>query len=201
MYCAGVESRIVFFYKQCGVSKPTNDVIKLYIWAKMSCKKSGMRIKELQIRVYEFDTVMELPKSDQDLVLAARGALKNAYAPYSNFNVGAAVLLENGKLILGSNQENADFTDGICAERVAVFYANSTYPGVAIKAIAVSAKNAKGLTEEPAQPCGSCRQVLVETEARSQTKMRIILDGRKHIQVLEGADNLLPLAFKPKALE
>lgn len=160
-----------------------------------------MRIKELQIRVYEYDTIVELPTSDQELVLAAREVLKNAYAPYSKFNVGAALLLENGKIILGSNQENADFTDGLCAERVAIFYANSTFPDKAVKAIAVSAKNSKGLIEEPAQPCGSCRQVLVETETRYKHKMRIILDGRKHIQVLEGADNLLPLAFKPEALE
>lgn len=160
-----------------------------------------MRIKELQIRVYEYDAVVELPASDQELILAAREALKNAYAPYSKFNVGAALLLENGKVILGSNQENADFTDGLCAERVAIFYANSTYPGVAVKAIAVSAKNDKGFVEEPAQPCGSCRQVLVETESRCQQKMRIIMDGRKRIQVLEGADNLLPFAFKPDALK
>lgn len=160
-----------------------------------------MRIKELQIRVYEYDAVVELPSSDQELVLAAREALKNAYAPYSKFNVGAALLLENGKVILGSNQENADFTDGLCAERVAMFYANSTYPGVAVKAIAVSAKNSKCFIEEPAQPCGSCRQVLVETEARYKQKMRIIMDGSKYIQVVEGADNLLPFAFKPNALE
>jgi cytidine deaminase len=160
-----------------------------------------MRIKELQILVYEYDVVVELPDSDQKLLLAARKASKNAYAPYSNFNVGAALLLENGEIITGSNQENADFTDGLCAERVAMFYANSTYPDVAVKAIAVTANNAKGLVEGPAQPCGSCRQVLIETESRYKKPMRIILDGRKRIHVLEGADNLLPFAFKPDALD
>ncbi|MDX8340708.1 cytidine deaminase [Draconibacterium sp. IB214405] len=160
-----------------------------------------MRRKELRIMVCEYDAVVELPDADQKLVLAAREASKNAYAPYSKFHVGAALLLENGEVITGSNQENADFTDGLCAERVALFYANSTYPDVAVKAIAVTAKNAHGLLEFPAQPCGSCRQVLVETEVRYNKHIRVILDGRKHIQVLEGADNLLPFAFKPKDLE
>jgi cytidine deaminase len=164
-------------------------------------KRFGMRIKELQILVYEYDTVVELSESDQKLLLAAREAAKNAYAPYSNFQVGAALLLENGEVISGSNQENVDFTDGLCAERVAMFYANSTYPNVAVKAIAVSARNADGLLEEPTQPCGSCRQVLVETESRYKKPMRIIMDGRKRIHVLEGADSLLPLAFKPSALK
>lgn len=160
-----------------------------------------MRRKELRIMVCEYDAVVELPESDQKLLLAAREATKNAYAPYSKFCVGAALLLENGEVITGSNQENADFTDGLCAERVALFYANSTYPDQAVKAIAVTAKNAHGIVENPAQPCGSCRQVLVETESRYNNSIRLILDGRKHIQVLEGADNLLPFAFKPKDLE
>lgn len=160
-----------------------------------------MRIKELQILVYEYDTVVGLPEADQELLLAARKASENAYAPYSKFRVGAALRLENGEVITGSNQENADFTDGLCAERVAIFYANSKYPDIAVKALAVTANSAKGLIEGPAQPCGSCRQVLVETESRYKKSMRIILDGRKRIHVIEGADNLLPFAFKPDALD
>lgn len=160
-----------------------------------------MRIKELQILVYEYDAVVELPEADQKLLLAAREASKNAYAPYSKFKVGAALLLENGIVITGSNQENADFTDGLCGERVAMFYANSKYPESGVKAIAVTARNASGVFVEHAQPCGSCRQVLIETESRYKKSMRIIMDGRKRIQVLEGADNLLPFAFKPAALE
>ena len=151
--------------------------------------------------VYEYDAVVELPQPDQDLLLAARDAARNAYAPYSKFEVGAALLLENGEIITGSNQENADFTDGICGERVAIFYAHSKFPDVPVKSMAVTAKNSKGLIVEHAQPCGSCRQVLIETEARYKKAMRIIMDGRKKIQVLEGADNLLPFAFKPGALE
>lgn len=159
-----------------------------------------MRIKELQILVYEYDAVVELPEADQSLLLEARKASDKAYAPYSNFNVGAAVLLENGKIVSGSNQENADFTDGLCAERVALFFANSKYPDVPVSSIAVTAKGSKGLVEGPALPCGSCRQVLVESEFRYKKPIRIILDGRKRIQVLEGADNLLPFAFKPSDL-
>lgn len=160
-----------------------------------------MRRRELRISVCEYDAVVELPEADQELLLAARKARKNAYAPYSNFYVGAAVKLENGEIITGSNQENVDFTDGLCAERVAMFYANSTFPDSPIKAIAVTAANEDGLVEEPVQPCGSCRQVMVETEARYKKPMRIILDGRKHIMVLEGAGNLLPFAFNPDMLE
>ncbi len=160
-----------------------------------------MRIKELQILVYEFETVVELPASDQKLLLVAREAAKRAYAPYSEFKVGAAVLLGNGEIISGSNQENADLTDGLCAERLALFYANSAYPDLPVMAIAITAKNKNGLVEEPSHPCGSCRQVMVETEARYKTPIRIIMDGRKRIQVLEGADNLLPFAFKPNALD
>jgi cytidine deaminase len=160
-----------------------------------------MKRRELRISVCEYDAVVELPEADQKLLLRAREASKKAYAPYSKFHVGAAVELENGETITGSNQENVDFTDGLCAERVALFYANSTFPESSIKSIAISARNEKGLVDETVQPCGSCRQVMVETEARYKKRMRIILDGKKKIMVLEGASNLLPFAFNPSALD
>jgi cytidine deaminase len=159
-----------------------------------------MRKKELQIFVYEYDTVLELPENDRKLIFAAREASENAYAPYSNFYVGAALMLENGVLIKGNNQENADFTDGICAERVALFYANANYPKAKVEAMAITAKNSKGLIKNPAQPCGSCRQAMVETEARFNHPIRLILDGAKKIMVVENAESLLPFAFKPDAL-
>lgn len=159
-----------------------------------------MRNKEIRINFQEYDTLEELPQSDRELVEKARKAAKNAYAPYSKFNVGAALLLENGEVIEGNNQENADFTDGLCAERVALFYAHSRYPGVPVITLAVSAQNHHGPVKEPAQPCGSCRQVMVETEVRFQKPIRIILDGKDEIHVLDGAESLLPMAFKPKAL-
>lgn len=164
-------------------------------------KTSIMRKKELHIFVYEYDSVLELPEKDKTLVLAAREASEKAYAPYSKFHVGAALFLENGELIKGNNQENADFTDGLCAERVALFYANASYPDKKVVAIAVSAKNANGLVKEPAKPCGSCRQAIVEAEARFNHPIRLILDGAKKIMIVENAESLLPFAFKPAALD
>ena len=159
-----------------------------------------MRKKQVQFFVYEYDTLIELPESDQELVVAAREASENAYAPYSKFHVGAALRLENGLIIRGNNQENADFTDGLCAERVALFYANANYPSLKVEAMAVTAKNKDGLVEEPAQPCGSCRQAIVEAEARFSNPIRLIMDGKKNIMVVENAESLLPFAFKPDAL-
>ena len=159
-----------------------------------------MHKRTYQIFADEYETLSELREVDRQLILKAREASENAYAPYSNFLVGAAVLLANGEIIKGNNQENADFTDGLCAERVALFYAHATYPNIAVEALAVTAKNINGLIAGPAQPCGSCRQVLVETEARFKKPIRLILDGAEKIMVLNGADNLLPFAFKPGSL-
>jgi cytidine deaminase len=159
-----------------------------------------MQKRVYQIVTEEYDSVAGLPETDQQLITAAREASGKAYAPYSNFNVGAAVLLANGEIIRGNNQENADFTDGLCAERVALFFAHATYPDVAVKALAVTAKNRGKLLAGPTQPCGSCRQVLIETESRFKQSIRLILDGAEKIMVLEGADSLLPFAFKPDSL-
>lgn len=160
-----------------------------------------MRTKELRIFVYEYPSVYDLPESDQNLVFAAREASERAFAPYSKFHVGAALLLENGEIFSGNNQENAASPTGLCAERVALFYANATFPETAVKAIAVTASNSRGLVDGPVKPCGSCRQALVETESRFKQSIRIILDGKKKIQVFEGVDNLLPFAFKPESLD
>jgi cytidine deaminase len=154
----------------------------------------------LRIVADEYDKLSELSVVDQKLITAARESAENAYAPYSKFCVGAAVLLANGMIIKGNNQENADFTDGLCAERVALFYAHANFPDVAVEALAVTAKTVHGLIPGPAQPCGSCRQVLIETESRYKQPIRLILDGAKKIMVLDGSDNLLPFAFKPDQL-
>lgn len=159
-----------------------------------------MQKRVIQIVASEYEKLSDLPKDDQNLILSARKSSENAYAPYSNFFVGAAVLLANGEIINGNNQENADFTDGLCAERLALFYAHSRYPGVAVTALAVTAKNANGLIPGPTQPCGSCRQVIIETESRFNNRIKLILDGADKILVFDGADNLLPFAFKPDAL-
>ena len=160
-----------------------------------------MRTKELRILVYEYSNVLDLPLSDQQLVFEAREASKKAYAPYSGFSVGAAILLSNEKIIIGNNQENAAFPNGLCAERVALFYANANYPKVPVKAVAITASNKNGLIDGPVSPCGSCRQALMETEVRYKLPIRLILDGKQKIQVFEGTGNLLPFAFKPESLD
>jgi cytidine deaminase len=160
----------------------------------------GMETKELRIFVYEYKSVDELPGEDQKLVKAAREAAKNAYAPYSRFYVGAALLLENNEIFSGNNQENAAYPAGLCAERVALFYANATYPDVAVKTLAVTATNLESIVDGPVKPCGSCRQALAEAEYRFGKPIRIILDGKKKIHVLDGIKDLLPFAFKPESL-
>jgi cytidine deaminase len=160
-----------------------------------------MRTKELRIIVYEYDTLWDLPETDQQLVLAAREAAQNAFAPYSGFFVGAALRLADGTIIRGNNQENAAFPSGLCAERVALFYAHANYPGSAVKALAVTASNKNGIIEGPVSPCGACRQVMIESEVRFNQPIRIILDGRKKIQVFEDIGSLLPFAFKPESLD
>jgi cytidine deaminase len=160
-----------------------------------------MQTKEFKILVSEYETFSELPKSDRELIMLARNAAENAYAPYSGFRVGAALLLANGKMLTGNNQENATFTVGLCAERVALFYANAGFPDVAVKALAVTAKNKNGYVMNPVSPCGACRQALLETESRFKNSIRIILEGKNKIQVFEGVENLLPFAFKPETLD
>jgi cytidine deaminase len=132
--------------------------------------------------------------------LEARRITGQAYAPYSGFHVGAAVLLGNGLIVSGNNQENSAYPSGLCAERVALFYANANYPDSEVKTIAISAAKNGVLVNEPVKPCGSCRQALAETEVRFGTPIRIILDGQDSILVLNGVESLLPLSFSKKAL-
>ncbi len=159
-----------------------------------------MQNRTYQLSAVEFENINELTATDRELILKARKSADTAYAPYSGFYVGAAVLLANGKVIKGNNQENADFTDGLCAERVALFYAQANYPNVPVVAIAVSAKKKQGDIVKLSQPCGSCRQVLVETEVRFKQPISIILDGKDKIMIFEKAESLLPFAFKPDSL-
>lgn len=159
-----------------------------------------MKTSEIKIVVHEFETISELPEIDQQLILEARKATALAYAPYSGFHVGAAVLLGNGKIVVGNNQENSAYPSGLCAERVALFYANANYPDSEIKTIAVSAAKNGIVVNEPVKPCGSCRQSLAETELRFKHPIRIILDGKDSIMVLYGVESLLPLSFSKKDL-
>lgn len=159
-----------------------------------------MKTSEIRIIVQEFENIDELPEPDLKLVLEARRITTQAYAPYSGFCVGAAILLDNGKIITGNNQENSAYPSGLCAERVTMFYANANYPDSAVKTIAISAQKDGVLVEEPVKPCGGCRQALAEAEVRFQKPIRIILDGNGKILVLSGVESLLPLSFSKKSL-
>jgi cytidine deaminase len=159
-----------------------------------------MKTTEIKITVYEFANIDELPDNDQNLLLEARQITAFAYAPYSGFHVGAAVLLGNGKVVTGNNQENSAYPSGLCAERVALFYANANYPDSEVKTIAISAAKNGILVNDPVKPCGGCRQALAEAEVRFETPIRIILDGQDSIMVLNGVESLLPLSFSKKDL-
>ncbi len=141
----------------------------------------------------------ELPAEDRKLLKEAENAAGNAYAPYSQFKVGAAVLLDNGKVISGNNQENAAYPSGLCAERVAVFYAGAQNQGSVIRSIAISCRSN---STDPVTPCGACRQVLAEYEQKQGKKIRVIMGvpGRK-IYVAGGVESLLPFMFGQKDLK
>jgi cytidine deaminase len=160
-----------------------------------------MKIKTIKLKVFEYSNLDELPEQDWELIFCAREAGLNAYAPYSGYRVGAAVLLENGEIVSANNQENAAYPSGLCAERIALFYSSANFPSVAVKAMAVSNINNEGISVEIAKPCGSCRQVIAEYEDLSGKPIRLILDGGNIIYVVEGIDNLLPLRFKKKDLK
>lgn len=157
--------------------------------------------KELKIVYTQFQGVEELSASLADLVEAARRIAEQAYSPYSGFSVGAAVLLADGTVITGNNQENAAYPSGLCAERTALFYANAQYPGTPVTAMAISATHEGERVGEPIKPCGSCRQVILETEIRFHQPITLVLDGRKRIFLFEGIDDLLPFSFKPSVLK
>ena len=145
-----------------------------------------------KIQVYSYT---DLTEADKKLIDLAKEATKSSYTPYSHFNVGAAVRLENGVLIKGCNQENAAFPAGICAERSACFNAGANYPDVAIEAIAIIAVQNGEVVEDPCSPCGVCRQALLEFETRSGKPMQVLLAGRDKVFVLESMKSLLPLSF------
>jgi len=156
--------------------------------------------REIITTVKEYESAAELPAEYQRIIIDSKNASMRAYSPYSGFNVGASVLLENGEIISGNNQENAAYPSGLCAERVAIFYANSKFPEIPVKAIAICAFNKNGFLKTPITPCGSCRQVILETEMRFNTPIAIILIGQKTIQIIENISQLLPLSFKKSDL-
>lgn len=137
----------------------------------------------------------ELPLEEQKLIEQAIEATKNSYSPYSHFSVGAALLLNNGEVVMGANQENAAFPSGLCAERSAIFAAQSTRPDQPIQTLAIAARNGGGLTSQPIVPCGACRQVILEIEDRYKQPVRILLYGTETVYVVRSVKDLLPLQF------
>ncbi len=154
-----------------------------------------MSVKEIKISINEYNSVNELNAEEKLLIVSAQNAADRAYSPYSKFSVGAAVLLDNGEIIQGNNQENAAYPSGLCAERVALFYANSKFPDVAVKSIAITAKKNGKFNDNPVPPCGACRQVMLETEIRFKSPVKVILYGEKKIQIINKISDLLPLDF------
>jgi cytidine deaminase len=138
----------------------------------------------------------ELTPNEQHLLQLAIEATGRSYAPYSKFCVGAAVRLDNGIELAGSNQENAAYPSGLCAERTALFYAGAQYPDVPVRMLAIAARGTDGeLTEEPTGPCGACRQVIIESETRADSPIRILLYSKKYVYVIDGIRPLMPLTF------
>ncbi len=146
------------------------------------------RIQECQLE--------ELTAEEQRMVQIAIEGTKRSYTPYSHFHVGASVLLNNGEEFIGCNQENAAFPAGLCAERTALFAAGAEYPDEPVKILAIAARGTDGeLTEEPVSPCGTCRQVVIETETRHRQPVIILLYGRRCVYRMEGIRQLMPLSF------
>lgn len=144
----------------------------------------------------------EIGEKDNSLIESARKAAENAYAPYSGFRVGASCSLANGKSFSASNQENAAYPSGLCAERVVLFFAGSKYPNVEITNLAIVALSENGeIIDKPVPPCGACRQVIAETTSKHNHPIRLLLAGKNSVLVFENADDLLPLLFDTSFLK
>ena len=161
-----------------------------------------MNKKELKIEFLEYNSENELSAKEQELLIRARSIADSAYAPYSQFYVGAALLLKNGEIITGNNQENVAYPSGLCAERVAIYAAGAHFPEVAIEAIAVTCKSKTFHVNEPLSPCGACRQAIAEYEMRYKSNIKIILAGETgKIRVVKSISDLLPFMFKAEELK
>ncbi len=148
-----------------------------------------------------YDAVEELPETIQDLMKEAVLARDNAYAPYSQFKVGAALVLDNQEVVTGSNQENASYPSGLCAERTAIYYAGARYPDAQIENIAISAKSMKHKVDAPVPPCGACRQALVEYEVKQKAEIAVYFMGESgKVMKANSIKDLLPLIFDNSAL-
>jgi len=154
---------------------------------------------ETTLEVY--NTISELSQDIQNLMSEAIEARNNAYAPYSNFNVGAAILLDNNKVVIGNNQENAAYPSGLCAERTAIYYAGAKYPKAKILKMALTASSQNQITDKPIPPCGACRQAIAEYEIKQEQPIEIYFMGAQGKVVKSNSlANLLPLLFESSVL-
>ena len=153
-----------------------------------------MKSIEIKVQIHVFD-VEELSESDRQLVERAKAMTATSYSPYSEFRVGAAILLQDGQIFCGSNQENAAYPVGSCAERAAFFYAQANAPEVPPVAIAIAAFTGGHFLEKPISPCGMCRQALLEAETRYGVPIRVLLYGCDGVYVVDSIRDLLPLTF------
>lgn len=160
-------------------------------------------MKEVKIEstLYVFEDLSELPKDASLLMKRAVLARENAYAPYSNFSVGAALLLDNDEIITGNNQENASYPSGLCAERTAIFYAGSQYPNAKVVRMAITAASKNHQTKKPIPPCGACRQAIAEYEIKQESPIEIYFMGETgKVAKSNSLVNLLPLVFDKSVL-
>ena len=146
----------------------------------------------ISYKEYAFD---ELSGEDRQLVEAAVGAMRNAYSPYSNFKVGAAVRLSDGSIVIGSNQENAAYPSGLCAERTAMFAASAQHPDLAIRSLAVAGGLNGQLEDIPASPCGACRQVMAQYQRKAGAPLSVLVVGAEKVWKFDRVDDLLPFIF------
>lgn len=155
-----------------------------------------MRKQKIAFELEVYDSQQELNEEDASLMKQALFARNNAYAPYSKFFVGAAVLLENGEVVCGNNQENASYPSGLCAERVAIFHAGANFPNVKIKAVAITAASKNIKVESPVAPCGNCRQSIKEYEVKQEAPISLLLMGeRGEVYKCSSVADILPLGF------
>jgi cytidine deaminase len=158
-------------------------------------KNNGMVEKQILTKI-RFYPLEELTDTEKMLLTEAQQAAAKAYAPYSSFFVGVALLLENGQVITGNNQENIAFPSGLCAERVALFSAHAQWPDIPVMMLALAARYKDHFTIQPVTPCGACRQALVESERRFGHPIRLLLYGTEQVLVIESVEAILPLSLE-----
>lgn len=155
-----------------------------------------MKTLNLITKVEHYDSILELSKENRTLLEKSYQSAKNAYSPYSHFKVGAAILLDNGHIVTGNNQENAAYPSGSCAERTAAFYASSQFPDIPFRKIAISSISLNQNGNKPVTPCGNCRQSLIEYEQKFNQKIEVILAAENgEVYIFESIAQLLPYSF------